>query len=114
MFNINLDLQNANELFKGPLGLFIIYVASMILVLFLGMSLGSNSKEEVCKEELKLIVVQRDQISSLEVEKAQAVSKHQTQCIEREREICRKEKEAIKINCNELVNRLFPHQEPTP
>lgn len=95
MFNINLDLKELST----P----ILCVVLCIVSFFLGLNLASSTKEEVCKEELKLIDVQQDHITTLEVAKAE----HELSCIEREQEVCRTHIEDVKRECDLLLNEVF-------
>ena len=74
------------------------------------MSHGSTSKQDVCGEELELVKEQGKQIILLETKHAKCVADGETSCIEREQRICREEKEAIKKNCNVLIDRIVKDQ----
>lgn len=108
MFNIQLDLKDAGELLRSPLGiiLFCLIIASILVLI--GMSLGSSSKEDVCKQELILMKLQEQQIKDIEIEFSKCVSDGEVSCIEREQRICRQEKETIKQNCNDLIDSILP------
>jgi hypothetical protein len=108
MFNINLDFKNIDTLAKGPVGIALVTLFLMTVSFFFGLVSVSQTKDEMCKQEIELSKVQQKQILNLETEKAQVVSKYSTACIEREQRVCRDEKEAIKKNCNDLIDRLFP------
>ena len=107
MFNVQLDLKDASELLKTPLGIALAcLIVSSILVL-IGMTLGSSSKQDVCREELILVKLQEKQIEDLEIEFSKCISDGETSCIEREQRICRQEKEDIKKNCERLMEEVF-------
>ena len=114
MFNIQLDLKDAGDLLRTPLGIALAVLLFSSVLLLIGMSLGSSSKEDVCKEELILTKLQEKQIEDLEIEYAKCVSHGQTSCIEREQRICRKEKETIKNNCNTLIESVCPERGTLP
>lgn len=107
MFNIQLDLKDAGELLRTPIGIALAVILFSSVLLILGMSLGSSSKEDVCKEELILTKLQEKQIGDLEIEFSKCINEGQTSCIEREQRICRQEKEEIKENCNKLMEDIF-------
>ena len=106
MFNLNLDFKNLDDLLSSSTFLIILFVVSCLISLMFGVHLGPVTKEEVCQEEFLLIEVQQRQIQHLESSSAACVSTGETQCIEREQRICRQEKERIKSNCNNLIDRL--------
>lgn len=108
MFNIQLDLKDAGDLLRTPLGIALAVILFSSVLLLVGMSLGSSSKDDVCKEELILTKLQEKQIKDLEIEHAKCISHGETSCIEREQKICRKEKETIKTNCNALIENVLP------
>ena len=108
MFNIQLDLKDAGELLRTPFGLALAVLLFSSVLLLVGMSLGSSSKEDVCREELILTKLQEKQIEDLEIEYSKCVSEGETSCIEREQKICRQEKEEIKNNCNSLIENILP------
>lgn len=108
MFNIQLDLKDAGDLLRTPLGIALAVLLFSSVLLIIGMSLGSSSKEDVCREELILTKLQEKQIEDLETEYAKCISEGETSCIQREQKICRQEKEEIKNNCNELIESVLP------
>ncbi len=108
MFNIQLDLKDAGELLRTPIGIALAVILFSSVLLILGMSLGSSSKEDVCKEELILSKLQEKQLEDLEIKLGKCVSEGETSCIEREQKICRQEKEQIKNNCNALIENIIP------
>jgi hypothetical protein len=114
MFNIQLDLKDAGDLLRTPLGIALAVLLFSSVLLLIGMSLGSSSKEDVCREELILTKLQGKQIEDLEIQYAQCVSHGETSCIEREQKICRKEKETIKDNCNVLIESVCPERGTLP
>ena len=107
MFNIQLDLKNAGDLLRSPLGVALVSIAFALIFLLIGMSLGSSSKQDVCKQELILMKLQEKQIGDLEIEYSKCINEGQTSCIEREQRLCRKDKEEIKENCNKLMEDIF-------
>lgn len=107
MFNIKLDLKDAGELLQSPLGAALVSIAFALIFLLVGMSLGSSSKQDVCKQELILMKLQEKQIGDLEIEYSKCINESQTSCIEREQRLCRKDKEEIKENCNKLMEDIF-------
>ena len=107
MFNINLDLKEAGDLLKSPLGAILFCFAFAFVFILIGMSLSSKTKQQVCKEELILVKLQEKQIEDLEIEYSKCVSNGETSCIEREQRICRKEKEDIKKNCDVLLDQVL-------
>ena len=107
MFNIKLDLKDAGDLLQSPLGAALVSIAFALIFLLIGMSLGSSSKESVCREELILMKLQSKQIEDLEIEYSKCINEGQTSCIEREQRLCRKDKEEIKENCNKLMEDIF-------
>ena len=107
MFNIQLDLKEASELLRTPIGIALAVILFSSVLLILGISLGSSSKEDVCKEELILTKLQEKQIGDLEIEYSKCITEGQTSCIEREQRLCRKDKEEIKENCNKLMEDIF-------
>lgn len=107
MFNIQLDLKDAGDLLRTPLGLALACLIIASILILIGMSLGSSTKEDVCKQELILMKLQEKQIEDLEIEFSKCVSDGETSCIEREQRICRQEKEAIKKNCDKLMEDVF-------
>lgn len=109
MFNIQLDLKNAGELFKTPIGAAFVILFAGLLFMYIGMIMASTSKEDVCKEELKLIIIQKDQIEYIEEEYSKAIAAGETSCIEREQRLCRSDKEELKKNCNDLLDSLLPN-----
>jgi hypothetical protein len=108
MFNIQLDLKDAGELLRTPLGTALAALIVSSILLIIGMTLGSSSKEDVCKEELILIKLQEQQLKDLEIKLGKCVSDGETSCIEREQRLCRDEKEQIKNNCNALIENILP------
>ena len=107
MLNIQLDLKNAGDLLRSPLGVALVSIAFALIFLLIGMSLGSSSKQDVCKQELILMKLQEKQIGDLEIEYSKCINEGQTSCIEREQRLCRKDKEEIKENCNKLMEDIF-------
>jgi len=107
MFNIKLDFKDVSEILQSPIGISLVSIAFALLFLLAGMSLGSSSKESVCREELILMKLQEKQIGDLEIEYSKCITEGQTSCIEREQRICRQEKEEIKENCNKLMEDIF-------
>tara|TARA_R100000388_G_scaffold92450_1_gene75509 strand:- start:451 stop:801 length:351 start_codon:yes stop_codon:yes gene_type:complete len=108
MFNLNLDFKYVGALLRSPFGVALsCFIVALILV-SIGVSLGSSSKEDVCKEELILIKLQEKQIKDIEIELTKSISDGETSCIEREERICRQEKESIKQNCNDLIESILP------
>ena len=110
MFNFNLDLKHADEILKSPIAIAIFCIVLCCISAFIGMSYGSVSKADVCGEELDLIQVQNKQIIVLEAKHAKCIADGETSCIEREQRLCREEKEAIKKNCNDLIERIVKDQ----
>ena len=108
MFNIQLDLKDASELLRTPLGIALAGLIVASILVLIGMTLGSSSKEDVCGKDLALIEVQKRQIAEIEAKLAKCVSDGETSCIEREQRICRQEKESIKQNCNDLIDSVLP------
>ncbi len=107
MFNFNLDLKHADELLKSPVVLVLFILVLMSLAGMFGMSIASDNSDSICEEKGKLITEQETQIKELEVKHAACVAAGETSCIEREQRICRKEKETIKENCNDLIDRVL-------
>lgn len=108
MFNIQLDLKDAGDLLRTPLGIALAVLLFSSILLIIGMTLGSSSKEDVCKEELILIKLQEKQLEDLEIKLGKCVADGETSCIEREQRLCRREKEQIKNNCNALIENILP------
>ena len=108
MFNIQLDLKDAGDLLRSPLGIALACLIIASILVLIGVSLGSSSKEDVCKEELILLKLQEKQIEDIEIEFSKCVSDGEISCIEREQRICRQEKESIKQNCNDLIESILP------
>ena len=107
MFNFNLDLKHADELLKSPIVLILFILVLMSLSIMFGMSLASDDPALICAEKVELITVQETQIKELEQKHAGCVAAGETRCIEREQRICRGEKETIKQNCNDLIDRVL-------
>jgi len=107
MFNFNLDLKHADELLKSPVVLVLFILVLMSLSGILGMSIASDDPDLICKEKSELITKQETQIKELEKKHASCIAAGETSCIEREQRICRKEKETIKQNCNDLIDRVL-------
>ncbi len=114
MFNIQLDLKDASELLRTPIGIALAVILFSSVLLIVGMSLGSSSKEDVCKEELILTKLQEKQLEDLEIEFSKCISEGETSCIQREQKICRQEKEKIKDNCNALIESVCPERGTLP
>lgn len=106
MFNINLDFKNLNALLDSKFFLSFLALCACLFCLLVGLSLGASSKQDVCKEEFFLIEEQRRQLQKMELDHGELVKNCSTDCIQRETQICRKEKEAIKTNCNDLLDKL--------
>lgn len=107
MFNIKLDSKDVTEILQSPIGISLVSIVLALIFLLIGMSLGSSSKESVCREELILMKLQEKQIGDLEIEYSKCINEGQTSCIEREQRLCRKDKEEIKENCNKLMEDIF-------
>tara|TARA_Y100000114_G_scaffold139165_1_gene142908 strand:+ start:2764 stop:3114 length:351 start_codon:yes stop_codon:yes gene_type:complete len=107
MFNFNLDLKHADEVLKSPIVIILFILVISSLTMIFGMSLASDDPAIICAEQIKLIEVQKNQITQLETKHAECVASGETSCIEREQRICRQEKESIKQNCNDLIDRIL-------
>ena len=107
MINFNLDLKSIDQILKSPVVICALILLLIVLSVIYGISLGTSSKQEVCKEELILIKLQEKQLQDMEIEFSRCVSESQTSCIEREQRICRKDKELIKHNCNGLLDSVM-------
>lgn len=107
MFNFNLDLKHADELLKSPIVLLLFMLVVSSLAVVFGMSLASDDPKVICAKKDELIKVQERQIEELETKHAQCIAAGETNCIEREQRICRQEKETIKKNCNDLMDRIL-------
>ena len=107
MFNLNLDLKHADELLKSPVVIFLFIIVMMSLSFHFGMSMASQDPQIICAEKVELITVQETQIQELEAKNSACISQGETACIEREQRLCRQEKETLKTNCNNLINRVL-------
>tara|TARA_R100000278_G_scaffold50377_1_gene42838 strand:- start:1200 stop:1538 length:339 start_codon:yes stop_codon:yes gene_type:complete len=110
MFNFQLDLEHADKLIQSPIAVAAFCIALCCISILIGMSHGSVSKEDVCGEELEQVQVQNKQIIVLEAKHAKCIADGETSCIEREQRLCRQDKESIKMNCNELIERIVKGQ----
>ena len=110
MFNFKLDLEHADKILQSPLAIAAFCIALCCVSVLVGMSHGSVSKQDVCSEELALVKEQTDQINFLEAKHAKCIADGETSCIEREQQLCREEKESIKVNCNTLIDRIVKDQ----
>jgi len=110
MFNFKLDLEHADKLIQSPIAVAAFCIALCCISILIGMSHGSVSKEDVCGEELEQVQVQNKQIIVLEAKHAKCIADGETSCIEREQRLCRQDKESIKMNCNELIERIVKGQ----
>ncbi len=106
-FNLNLDFKELGALFNGPLGWGALALAFSSLLIILGMSLVDLNHDSVCKDDMKRLSVQDGVILDLERELSECISEGETSCIEREQRICRDEKEALKTNCNKLLDEIL-------
>ena len=109
MFNLNLDFKGLDEVFNSPIALAVYSIILSLLFFVFGYLSTGDSKDDVCKEEFKRLGVQSEQIKTLEAKLASCVVNGETACIEREQRICRDEKEDIKTNCNNLLDRIYPN-----
>ena len=107
MINFNLDLKSIDQILKSPVVICVLILLLIVLSVIYGLSLGTSDPEIICKEQIKLIEVQKNQINQLEKKYAECVASGETSCIEREQRICRQEKESIKENCNDLIDRIL-------
>ena len=108
MINFNLDLKAIDQILKSPVVISALILILIVLSVIYGISLGSSTKNQVCKEELILIKLQEKQLQDAEIEYTKCVSESETSCIEREQRLCRKDKETIKQNCNNLIESILP------
>lgn len=106
-FNLNLDFKNVGALLNSPLGWGALGLAFSSLLILIGMSLVDLNHDEVCKVEIDRISLQVEVINDLEKELGACISKGETSCIEREKRICRDEKEKLKANCNKLLDQVL-------
>lgn len=106
-FNLNLDFKELGALFNGPFGWGFLALAFSSLLIILGMSLVDLNHDSVCKDDMKRLSVQDGVILDLERELSECISQGETSCIEREQRICRDEKEALKTNCNKLLDEIL-------
>ena len=110
MFNFKLDLEHADKIIQSPIAIATFCIVLCCISVLIGISYGSVSKADVCGEELDLIQVQNKQIIGLEARHAKCIADGETSCIEREQRLCREEKESIKKNCNDLIERIVKDQ----
>jgi len=106
MVNLNLDFKSLGSILSGPIGWGVLLLIYTCIMIFLGQALNTYDKPTICKSEILLIADQRELIFKLESELSQCISNGETNCIEREQRICRKQKEEIKSNCNLLLNQI--------
>ena len=106
-FNLNLDFKELGTLLNGPLGWGALALAFSSLLILIGMSLVDVNHDAVCKTELERLSTQDGVILDLERELSECISQGETSCIEREQRICRDEKEALKTNCNKLLDEIL-------
>ena len=106
-FKLNLDFKELGALFNGPLGWGVLALAFSSLLILVGMSLVDLNHDSVCEDEMKRLSVQDGVILDLERELSECISQGETSCIEREQRICRDEKEALKANCNKLLDDIL-------
>tara|TARA_R100001440_G_scaffold7166_2_gene14315 strand:- start:678 stop:1016 length:339 start_codon:yes stop_codon:yes gene_type:complete len=106
MINFNLDLKSIDQILKSPVVICTLILILIVLSVIYGISLGTSDPQIVCKEQNEMIQEQSKQIIKLEAKHAKCIADGETSCIEREQRICRDEKESIKVNCNELIDRI--------
>jgi hypothetical protein len=104
-FNLNLDFKNIDKVLNSPL-LWVLIAISIGAILGSVLSSTHLDKQSICKDEFTLISTQASTIDTLEAELAECIAAGEISCIDREKRLCRIEKENIKANCDALLDRI--------
>lgn len=104
--NFNFDFKNIDKLLNSP---FLWVFIALGFGALIGVLLASPDldKRDICKDEFTLISTQVNTIETLESELAECIASGEISCIDREQRLCRIEKEKIKANCDNLLDRII-------
>ena len=100
---------------KSPQSLITLISTILVLVSYtLGLSHGSEPKAMICKEELKLLSVQSDQIRELQKTAHSNLQSAQISCVKREQDVCSARMDTFRESLTKLRCKICKAQGDQP